>query len=48
VTLKSLPPGKRLFVLYGGEPHEIATQAVGNGKVKFELNEGDPPTGAFP
>jgi len=48
VTLQALPTGKRLFVLYGGEPHEPATQEAGNGKIKFTLNVGDPPTGAGP
>jgi len=48
VTLQALPAGKRLFALYGGEPHEIATQEAGNGKIKFTLNVGDPPTGAGP
>ena len=48
VTLQALPEGKRLFVLYGGEPHEIIPTAAGNGKVKYELNEGDPPNGFYP
>ena len=48
VTLQALPAGKRLFAFYGGEPHEIATQDAGNGKIKFTLNVGDPPTGAGP
>jgi hypothetical protein len=48
VTLKRLPDGKRVFVLYGGEPHEIPTRDAGNGKVKFTLDVGDPPTGGYP
>lgn len=48
VTLQAAPAGKRLFALYGGAPHEIATQDAGNGKVKFTLNVGDPPTGYYP
>lgn len=48
VTLQSLPQGKRLFVLYDGEPHEIKTQKAGKGKDNFTLNVGDPPTGSFP
>src|SRR3989337_1467663 len=41
VTLQALPAGKRLVVLYGGEPHEVAMQDAGNGKVKFTLSVGD-------
>lgn len=48
VTLQALPAGKRLFALYGGEPHEIAPQGAGHGKVKFPLRVGDPPVGSFP
>ena len=48
VTLQAPPTGKRLFVLYGGEPHEIQPEAAGNGKVKFTLNVGDPPSGMYP
>jgi hypothetical protein len=48
VTLQAMPAGKKLFVFYGGEAHEIATQDAGNGKVKFTLSVGDPPTGQFP
>lgn len=48
VTLQALPAGKRLFALYGGEPHEIATENAGNGKIRFTLSVGDPPTGAGP
>lgn len=48
VTLQALPTGKRLFALYGGEPHEIATQQAGNNRIKFTLSVGDPPTGIGP
>lgn len=48
VTLQALPAGKRLFALYGGEPHEIPTQDAGNGKIRFSLNVGDPPIGSYP
>jgi hypothetical protein len=48
VTLQMPPAGKRLFALYDGEPHEIATQEAGRGKVRFTLSVGDPPTGYFP
>lgn len=48
VTLQAMPAGKRLFVFYGGEPHEIIPKDAGNGKVKFPLSVGDPPTGQFP
>jgi len=49
VTLQALPDGKTLFALYGGEPHEIKTEPVGNsGKVRFTLNVGDPPAGSYP
>jgi hypothetical protein len=48
VTLQALPKGKRLFVLYGGEPHEITARDAGKGKIKFTLSVGDPPTGAYP
>jgi hypothetical protein len=47
-TLKALPKGKRLFALYGGEPHEIPTEDAGKGRISFMLNVGDPPTGAGP
>ena len=48
VTLEALPAGKRLFALYGREPHEIVPDAVGNKKVRFTLSVGDPPTGFYP
>lgn len=48
VTLQTPPTGKRLFALYGGEPHEIPTEDAGNGKVRYTLNVGDPPNGYFP
>jgi len=48
VTLRNIPSGKRLFALYGGEPHEIVTEPSGKGKVKYTLNVGDPPNGLFP
>ncbi len=48
VTLQAPPAGKRLFALYGGEPHELPTQDAGNGKIRFTLNVGDPPTGYYP
>jgi hypothetical protein len=48
VTLRGLPAGKKLFALYGGQPHEITTEDAGNGKVRFTLSVGDPPTGAYP
>src|SRR5512138_4014843 len=48
VTLQAPPTGERLFVLYGGSPHEISPDNAGNGKVKFTLNVGDPPTGYYP
>jgi hypothetical protein len=48
VTLQTLPNGKRLFALYGSEPHEIATRDAGKGKIKFTLSVGDPPLGAYP
>jgi len=47
VTLQSLPAGKRLFALYGGQPHELTTEPEG-GKIKFTLNVGDPPIGSGP
>ncbi len=48
VTLQALPGKKRLFVLYDGKPQEIKTQDAGKGRVKFTLNIGDPPAGAYP
>jgi len=48
VTLQALPAGKKLFVLYGGEPHEISTDDAGKGKIKFTLDVGDPPIGSWP
>ena len=48
VTLQALPAGKTLFVLYGGEPHEMPHQDAGNGKIKFSLDVSDPPAGSYP
>jgi hypothetical protein len=48
VVLQPLPAGKRLFALYDGKPHEIATQGAGRGRVKFVLSVGDPPLGTYP
>ena len=48
VTLQKLPTGKRLFYLYKNQPQEISTEDAGNGKVKFTLAIGDPPTGTYP
>ena len=48
VTLQSLPSGKRLFYLYNNEPHEITPEGAGNGKIRFSLDIGDPPTGTYP
>jgi len=48
VTLKALPAGKKLFALYGGEPHELSAEDDGKGKIKFTLDVGDPPIGAGP
>lgn len=48
VTLRALPAGKRLFVLYDGKPQEITPKAAGRGKIQFSLSIGDPPTGAYP
>lgn len=48
VTLQELPAGKRLFYLYNNEPVEVTTENAGQGKVKFTLDIGDPPTGQFP
>jgi len=48
VVLQALPAGTRFFALYGGEPHELKTEAAGKGKVKFTLNIGDPPIGKYP
>ena len=48
VTLQELPAGKKLFYLYNNEPVEITTESAGDGKVKFSLDIGDPPTGSFP
>jgi len=45
VTLQAPPAGKKLFALYGGEPHELTTEDGGPRKVKFTLNVGDPPVG---
>jgi hypothetical protein len=48
VTLQKLPTGKRLFYLYNNQPHEISTEDAGNGKVKYTLDIGDPPSGVYP
>jgi len=48
VALQALPQGKKLFVLYGGEPHEIKPERREDGRDHFPLNIGDPPTGSFP
>jgi hypothetical protein len=48
VTLQALPAGKRLFYLYNNQPHEITVADAGNGKVKYTLDIGDPPTGTYP
>ena len=48
VKLKKLPTGKRVFALYGGEPHELSTEDAGNGNIKFTLSIGDPPIGMGP
>lgn len=48
VTLQALPAGKQLYALYGDQPHEIELHEAGNGKVRFTLNVGDPPTGMYP
>jgi hypothetical protein len=48
VTLQALPPDKRLFYLYDNQPHEITVEDAGNGKVKYTLDIGDPPTGSYP
>jgi hypothetical protein len=48
VTLQKPPMGKRLFVLYDDQPHEITPQSIGPDRVMFNLNIGDPPTGTFP
>jgi hypothetical protein len=48
VTLQALPKGKSLFVLHGGEPHEITPRDAGKGRIKFTLSVGDPPVGAYP
>jgi hypothetical protein len=48
VVLQALPRGKRLFALYGGEPHEIQPESKGKDKIRFTLNVGDPPLGSGP
>lgn len=48
VTLQALPPGRRLFYLHNNQPHEITAEDAGNGKIRFSLDIGDPPTGQFP
>jgi len=49
VTLQRLAEKKRLFYLYNNEPQEITSfEEAGNGKVKFTLDIGDPPTGTYP
>ena len=48
VTAQGVPAGKRLFALYGGQPHEMATEDAGNGKIRFTLSVGDPPVGSGP
>lgn len=48
VVLQALPPGRRLFALYDGKPHEIKTESADSGRVKFTLSVGDPPIGSYP
>ena len=48
VFLHPLPPKKRLFAYYDDAVHEIFPEDAGNGKIKFQLSVGDPPTGAGP
>jgi len=48
VFLHPLPPKKRLFAYYDKAAHEIFPEPAGNGKIKFTLSVGDPPTGAGP
>ena len=48
VILQKLPEGKRLFVYYDDQPHEITPQNAGPDRVMFMLAIGDPPTGTFP
>ena len=48
VTLQQPPGAKKLFALYGGEPHELQTEDAGNGQIKFTLSIGDPPVGSWP
>ena len=47
VILHRLPARKRLFY-YDNGVHEIFPEDAGNGKIKFQLSIGDPPTGAGP
>jgi hypothetical protein len=48
VFLHPLPPKKRLFVFYDNAAHEIFPEDGGNGRIKFSLSVGDPPTGMGP
>ncbi len=48
VILQKLPEGKRLFYLYNNQPVELFPEDEGNGKVRFFLEIGDPPTGIYP
>lgn len=49
VTLKKRDSGKKLFYLDANKkPVEIMPQDAGNGKIRFKLSIGDPPTGHFP
>lgn len=49
VTLNALPPGKtKLFALINNAPQELDFKEIGNGKIKFTLEIGDPPVGIWP
>ena len=48
VTLNKLPEGKKLFLKLPTGIVEQTTEPAGNGKIKFNLALGDPPTGYGP
>ena len=48
VTISALPTGKKLFVQLPTGIVEVPTESAGNGKIKFHLAVGDPPTGYGP
>lgn len=48
VILQNLPEGKRLFVFHDDQPHEIFPQNIGQDRVMFTLDIGDPSIGTFP